>query len=241
MLLLLSTALAEPIPVTALETAAKITRVKVGVGAIFQAGGAFMDQPSHREQAGAAELLPFSAMGGLAPGIGASVDVRFFDIVGVEIDVLRSRDTAWSHYGVDGVDVPFRVSQPAWHVPILFKLHAPGPLLRPNIQLGAQVVLPIDTDLVVEGELPFELDAGAGAYSVWMAGLGLEVKLPIPGADIRIPLALRAGFNTPFSENATERALYALDADGYVRSMELETAWSYHAALTVGLTWYWPR
>lgn len=239
--LVLSSALADPLPVVALEKAAKVSRVKVGVGALGVAGGSFMTQPEDRALDGASEPLPYSAMAGFSPGYGASLDVRAFGVVGLEVDVIRSTDTALSHYLVNDQEVPFQVIQPAWHVPLLLKLHAPSPVIRPNLQLGAQLVLPIATNVEVEGNLPFALSAEAEPYLLWVAGVGAEVKLPIAGADIRLPISFRAGFNTPFNERAIDRALYGLDDEGYVTSMEMRSEWEVHGAVTAGLTWYWPR
>lgn len=240
-LFLLPAAFADPVPVTALETVAKVTRVKIGIGGIAQAGGAFMTQPSDRNLLGASELAPFSAMAGFSPGGGVSLDVRAFGIVGLEVDAIRSIDTGMSNYTVNDVEVPFRVTQPSVHVPVLLKVFMPTAVIQPNLQLGAQFIVPLETRLDVDGNLPFDLRASATPYMVWTVGLGAEVKLPIAGADIRLPIAARAGFNTPYSKSAADRAIYALDGEGYVTSMDMDSAWQYHGAVTAGLTWYWPR
>jgi hypothetical protein len=233
--------MADPLPVAALEKAVKITRVKVGIGGIAQAGGAFMTQPEDRSLLGASELAPFSAMAGFSPGMGVSLDVRAFNRIGLEVNAIRSIDTGLSHYTVNDVEVPFRVTQPSVHVPVLLKLSSAAPVFRPNLQVGAQFIVPLETQLTVDGDLPFDLAASADPYMVWVVGLGAEIKLPFKGADIRLPIAARAGFNTPYGRSAAERAIYALDAEGYVSSMDMDSAWQYHGSVTAGLTWYWPK
>ncbi|MCA9568377.1 MAG: outer membrane beta-barrel protein [Myxococcales bacterium] len=226
-LLLAPFASAEPIPVTALEAVAKVSPVKVGVGGVFQGGSPFTAGPS-------GDLL--TGLQGMSPGFGLSADVRALGIVGVEIDAIRSNDTGFTTFGAEDGE-SLEVRQPSWHVPVLLKLGLPSGPVRPNVQLGAQLIVPTESMLDVQGTSPFALAADASPYMTWTAGLGAEIALPF-GPDIRLPIAYRAAFDTPSSRAAGARALYALDPDSRVVLSESTTEWRYHGALTVGLA-YW--
>lgn len=232
--LLTQTALAEPIPVTALKTAAKAVPVKVGIGGVFQGGGAF-SQPSSLDGAGLAE-----AFSTLSPGYGVSFDVRVLGIVGVEIDAIHSRDSGRSPWVSEDDSGTVDLQRPSWHVPVVLKVGLPSPVVKPNLQLGAQLIVPTES-IFSTGGADFSVGAASQPYLTWVAGAGVEVKLPLGKADIRLPIAYRASIDSPQSRAASERVLYALDAEGALDGVEMGSDWRFRGSVTAGLTYYWPK
>lgn len=234
--LLTQAALAEPVPVTALKSAAKVAKVKVGVGGVFQGSGAFAHAPASLDGPGLAD-----AFSTISPGYGASFDVRVLDIVGLEIDAIRSQDAGISPWATATEEGTVAVTQPSWHLPILLKIHAPSPVVKPNLQLGAQLIVPTESVLSSGGDVDFDVGAISQPYLTWVAGLGVEIKLPFPKADLRIPIAYRAAIDSPQSRAASEQVLYALNAEGVLDDVEMGSDWRFHGSLTAGFTYYWPK
>ena len=212
--------------------------VALGVGAFFNAGGTFMTQPRDRDYPGLAGDLPFSGWAGFSPGVGGTIDFRVKDIVGLQVDLIRSQENAQSEYGINGEDIRFAVRHPAWHIPILLKAGIPSDVVSPVIFVGYHLVLPGDPDLPQPAGIPWQLSAKNSSYDLWMFGLGFEGKLPIDGVDLRIPFHLRGSVNTPFPDAAVERAEYTFVDGGVLQGMEYDLEWQYHAGITLGLTWY---
>jgi hypothetical protein len=223
---------------TALATAPPTERkVAVGVGAFFNAGGTFMTQPSDLSHPQVAEL-PFSGWAGFSPGGGVSFDVRFFDAIGLEIDVIRSVDQAQSEYTINNTDVRFGVRTPAWHIPILLKAGIPSNGVSPNIFLGALVVAPGEVDFPDVPGVPWEMTAQTSTYTRFMFGLGFEGRLPIDDVDIRIPFAIRGALAPGYPAAATDRATYDITPDNVLLSMDYDLRWQYHAGVTLGVAYY---
>lgn len=221
----------------ALATAPPTERpVAIGVGGFFNAGGTFMTQPRNLNHPEFQEL-PFSGWGGFSPGGGFSFDLRVKDAIGLEVDVIRSIDTAQSKYGINGTDVFFTARVPSWHVPILLKGGIPAKAVSPVLFVGVEVVIPGDIDLPQPEGLPWQITAQSETYMLWMFGLGFEGRLPIENVDIRVPFHIRGSVNAPYPDAALLRADYDIE-NGVLNSMEYDLSWQYHAGITLGLSYY---
>ena len=75
---------------------------------------------------------------------------------------------------------------------------------------------------------------GRGAFAF---GLGLEVNLPIPHADIRLPFSLRGNYNPGVKGTRDERANHQTNATNITRE-DFSTAWKFQATGTFGAAWH---
>ena len=69
---------------------------------------------------------------------------------------------------------------------------------------------------------------------MWTFGLGMEIKLPVPKADIRIPLTLRGSYNPGVEAKAIDR----LDGTPTASKATFKTEWQWNAAATLGVAYY---
>src|SRR5882724_2560586 len=103
--------------------------VEVGAGLIGIAGGNFQDKPDR----GPTDPDVNPGFGGLTIGGGLMFDVRFIDLIGLELDVIRSSDHGKGTYTFNGIQNKVTIGQGAWHIPILAKVTIPSPLVAPAI------------------------------------------------------------------------------------------------------------
>ncbi|MEZ4323287.1 MAG: hypothetical protein R3F61_37835 [Myxococcota bacterium] len=213
--------------------------VALGVGGFFNAGGTFMTQPPDRTIDGFAGELPYSGWGGFSPGGGVSLDFRVKDIVGIEVDFIRSIDQARSKYTVNNVDFPFEVKTPSWHIPIMLKLGIPSASVSPNLFIGVNNILPDkDIELETPAGLGWQLSAHSSSYQRLFFGIGFEGRLPIDGVDIRIPFSLRGSAAPSYPDSATDRATYDIGPGGLLIGMDYDLRWQYHAGIALGVAYY---
>jgi len=222
---LLSAAHADPLP------------VKGGVGLHALAGGTFLEVPLESEVDG--YIVPPQGWGGFGGGGGLTLEGRAFEAVGLELGVFRRNDVARSTFEFEGLQTPFQVNQPAWHIPILVKLTLPTGIVRPGLFGGGQFVIPGDPDITQPSELQTELSATSEPYKAWAFGFGLEFVpkgLPI---DLRVPLGLRGAYNTGVGPGADDRADYTFEG-ATLTAIDYRTVWSWHVAVTLGVAVFLP-
>lgn len=212
----------------------------VGVGVFFNAGGAFIQQPANRTHASFAGELPYSGMAGFSPGAGARLEALFYDVIGVEVQLIRAWDKVQSKYTINGVDVGFDVKQPAWHLPIHLQVGIPGRVMRAYVFGGVELVFPGTADFPQPAGVPWGMSGSAETWHQWSFGLGFEPKFNLSKIDLRFPIQLRGAASAPYSSVATERATYDIDDDGVLHSMHYELRWQYYASINLGLSWYFP-
>jgi hypothetical protein len=202
-----------------------------GAGLVVQAGGNFISKPD----AVAGIINPNPGFGGLTLGGGLMLDARLIPFLGLEVDVLRTNDKGSGDYTLNGNKFHITLSQGAWHIPILAKVVLPSPLLAPYAVLGPEYVSPSDPSAETDPKIPIG-NGGFSAFadSYWMitAGLGMEIKLPLPIVDLRIPISLRASFTPGASSKGTDRT--KLDAGTISYSSE----WQYAINLNAGAAIY---
>jgi hypothetical protein len=135
-----------PPPRPPLEKRRERRDVVIGAGLLGIAQVHWIDKPSDRAVSvggltGRDDTYPGFFGGDL--GWGVMIDVRFFELVGVELDVLKQTDRGSGTIEITGGGIPciirnngasttapshaydLTIGQPAWHVPVLAKLSIP--------------------------------------------------------------------------------------------------------------------
>lgn len=230
------------LPATPLVARADV--VEVGVGAIGGAGIIGLGKPSNTtSSAGGVTTQDATYPGffGSAVGAGASVDVRFFGFVGFEADLLATfTEKASGDLTVSGTKYELFVGQPAVHLPLLAKGILPLGAFRPFAAVGPEIVLPGTSSAEVTPlGLGTAIASHADRYAYVTVALGVEISLPIPTIDLRVPIALRGSFNPGTSDAIDDRRDVSLGPSGTVSRVTYRTEWQYQGALTVGLTtWF---
>jgi hypothetical protein len=214
--------------------------VQGGAGLHFHAGGTFMDQPLENVTDDG-YIVPAQGWGGFGGGGGLALEGRFFGFVGLEFDLIYRRDVARSTFTFGSSELPFQISQNAWHVPILLKFIMPKGAVRPNLFGGGEFILPGEPTITQPAGLETPLSASNAAYKAWAFGLGFEVvprDLPI---DLRFPITLRGAYNTGVGPTSGDRATYVIDeGSGVFESIDYTAVWQWHASVTLGVSFFFP-
>ena len=82
--------------------------------------------------------------------------------------------------------------------------------------------------------------AASDSYTALAFGLGLEINLPIPTADVRIPFSLKGNFNPGVGSTREERATHQVIA-GTPPNINVETfnaSWKFQAVANFGAKWH---
>lgn len=198
-----------------------------GVGLIGTAGGNFLDKPDNPPPG-------YPGFGGVTYGGGLMLDGRILDgILGLEGDVIRSVDKGSGTITVNGIDSKLKLGQGAWHVPILAKVTIPSPVVAPAFFLGPEIVFPSSAN--AELSTPLGTISGpqkADTYVMITGGLGVEIKVPLPILDLRIPIGLRASYNPSVSAKYSDRVTLVNGTARY------QSEWKYAVNLTAGAAIY---
>lgn len=224
-------------------TPAAAREFEIGAGPLFHAGGSFLTQPSDRTGGPNGAFLPYHGFAGFGPGGGIGLDLRWREVLGLEIDLIRSVDkvTGKSDYQERG-SVDIDIEQPALHVPIMLKGVLPAGWVRPSVLAGIELVRPGKATVTqeVRGGLPWNaaLAASADPYEMFLFGFGLEFALPIRGIDLRVPVSFRASINPRTPDSARELADWEFGSEGTPTKVNYHTEWQYHAAITAGLFYH---
>jgi hypothetical protein len=224
--------------------------VTVGGGVLGWTGANFLDEPGDQSIPGvpADDLsnAKYAGFAGTTLGFGFFTELRFFKYVGVELEVIPTHDKGSasmteSTNGTKTAEYKVRIWSDAMHVPLLLKGVLPGELVSGNIFLGPEFVIPeklVDSGPssgieVQSGATSAQYFASGSTYTMFTFGLGLEINLPIPGVDIRLPLAIRGGYNPGVSDTRTDRATYVVQS-GKVTETTTKTEWKWEALGTFG-------
>lgn len=137
---------------------------------------------------------------------GLMADLRLVKVIGIEIDLARTWVGAKSQIpGMNPIlpgapEISFEQWQ--WQVALLPKFALPIPIIAPFIAIGPEFVfpdgqpLPPATNIKVNPNVPgVNLFAHADPYTLLTGLVGVEIKLPIPKIDIRIPVGARLSYN----------------------------------------------
>ncbi len=205
-----------------------------GGGGWLNFGGTFMTQPPDNKDGGDVGM-PYNGFAGFSPGFAVGGDVLWRGIAALELDLLLNHDVGISEFTFDGVSYRWRIKQWALHVPLLVKVGTPTGPARPWLALGNELVFPLGTQVETPNfPEPTAITAKAGFYDLWTAGIGMDVLLPIDGADLRVPVTLaRASYNPSVPLSAFDRATYTDLAAGAV-GIEYVAEWEIHASVALG-------
>jgi hypothetical protein len=247
--------LAPALLLAATEGEARADLISFGIGPMVAAGGTFLDKPSDKTYpigGGRQEfLIAYPGFGGASVGGGLMADVRVLGFVGLEVDFIKKTDKG--HGDIDltlngtKTTTTVEIAHDAWHIPVLLKGSIPLPLLAPFIVIGPEFVRTSNATAspdVVAGGTVVKTDATTSNYTMWTAGLGAEVKLPIPGLDIRIPISFRGSYYK-VSDAMEGRVTYGYNLvnvggqQGYTPTGQtFNVQWKYQALATLGAAIY---
>ena len=203
--------------------------MEFGAGLIGIAGGNFQDKPDRAT--GQPDVNP--GFGGLSIGGGLLLDVRFAKLIGLELDVIRSGDHGTGTVTFNGYSSKVTIGQGAWHLPILAKVTIDTPVVAPAFFLGPEIVIPSTSSTSVEPPLLSGVfTQKADTYVMLTFGAGVEIKLPLPVIDLRIPIGLRGSFAPGVSSSWSDRTTVTLGGIQY------RSEWKFAVNATLGAALY---
>lgn len=213
---------------------------KGGVGVIGAFGGNFLDKPGEKRLPDGnggrtAGEVSYPGFGGVTGGFGLAFDARFLGLVGVEVDVIRMTNKGHANPDISGQSYEINISHDAWHIPVLLKGSLPLPLISPYAVVGVEFVQTSNAKADISKPF-YTVDARTDNYRFFTAGLGLEIKLPIPSVDVRIPFSLRGSYYNP-GDNVEDRADYSLNGNT-ITKVTYNTQWKWQALATLGAQIY---
>ncbi|HEU4409743.1 MAG TPA: hypothetical protein VFS43_31105 [Polyangiaceae bacterium] len=216
--------------------AAAIEPVTFGVGVLAGVGGNFLDKPGDRQYAGTLDTL-YPGYAGFSAAVGASVETRLLGVVGLEIDLLTSSDYGKGDITFNNREYTVEVGQRSWHLPVLAKGVLPLPVIAPFVVFGPEFVFASDAEASVDPSgYPAAVSAHNDGYTLLTAGLGLEIKPPIPKLDLRIPFSLRASLNPNTPDTIGGRVRYGGGTPLTATSADYLSEWKYRAYAMVGVS-----
>jgi hypothetical protein len=174
----------------------------VGAGLFGMVGGNFQQKPT---RAGfEPDVNP--GFGGVTGGGGLMIDSRFFDMIGLELDIIRSSDHGGGDVTFNGVTTHVNIGQGAWHFPILAKLTFPAPMIQASLFIGPEIVSPSKDSVSTDpAAAAIGFAQTVDTYVMLTFGGGVEIKLPLPVVDVRIPITIRGSWAPGVSDKFAER------------------------------------
>ncbi len=223
---------------------AKGDTFKFGAGLGGVIGGNFLDKPSDKtlvatdgRQVGPYTFYPGFA--GMTAGGGLMLDARFINLLGIEADVFRTSDKGSGDLSIGGYKLHITLGQSAWHVPVLAKLAVPAPIVSPVFFVGPEFVFPGSASLTVDNPGLPPMKATASNYTMITFGAGLEIKLPLPALDLRIPFQLRGSVNPGTSGKLRDRVNATARPPTYGAQVNsIKSEWKFQAVATLGAELY---
>lgn len=207
--------------------------VEPGVGLMGGYGYGFIAKPEHREQ-----HSWYPGFAGPTSSFGLAFDLRILKFVGLEIDILKSSYSGKGDFELNGKKVgETKISHDATNIPVLVKGVFPSPLLAPYAFLGIEFVKVSNASAEFAPEpgvvlqQKFITGGYADDYKFVTFGVGAEIKLPVPGMDLRVPISIRGSYHK-VSDQSTDR----VKADG--NDFKIQTEFQYRLTANVGVQYY---
>jgi hypothetical protein len=227
-----------------------------GIGPLFGLGGAAaVDYDASSQVSGLPQGIG-PGLGGPYGSFGVMTEARIVKAIGVEFDYMRTAVSASAPIplSVAGTPIDFgtvNVKFSQWHheLALLGKLAIPIPIVAPIFGAGATFVFPDVAMLDVSPALPTGVTIGTkqANWVYFTAVAGIELKLPIPKIDIRIPVLARFNWNvTSATCKANPTALDPpcnLEVSANLGppptlSVTYNTSWKYQVGATAGIAVY---
>ena len=222
---------------------------EIGLGARLTANANFLDQPSDRTFTPAAQTsgrsadpvtFPYPGFAGLGGGFGLSLGYMYRGRLGCEVDATITYDQASGTYKeIEGRRSDLTLSHWALHVPVMLKGALPYPRWRPFIMAGPEIVLPWGAGATLEQDILVNpIRARADRHVLLALALGAEIRLPVRGYDVRVPVSLRGSYNPKTPPKAKDRVDgIEQGADG--GELVFLAEWQWQVRVTAGVTlWF---
>ena len=212
------------------STAWALPGVDIGLGVFGLAGASIIDQVSGGSEADKA----YPGFAGTRTGIGFTLEARVLGMLGIEAGYIKSSDKGSGDIKFGAYDVSASLGQTATHIPVVLKFVLPIPVFKPFALVGIDYVSPDACEATLKtGGVTIPTTCYNASYSMWTAGIGAEIALPIPGLDIRIPFSVRGSKHRDFGDTmAADRGTITLETSP--RSANLRSEWRYDVYGTVG-------
>jgi hypothetical protein len=209
--------------------------LEFGAGALLALGtsGASEPAPSRYTLPRSGDTVEQGAALGVSYGAGLALEVRGYDVVGLNVGALYRRDSLTSDVEQAGEDTKLSLSASALHIPILLRGLYPLESFTPFVQLGAEVVIPGLGEAKVEPEGAHRAVASTDPHTFLVAGAGVELQSASLGG-LRPSAALSFGFRPSRSDDLVDRVT-VLPSDAVVH----DASPSWQATLTLGVAYFW--
>jgi hypothetical protein len=203
---------------------------ELSAGVLALGGLGWIDRPSPDELTlpRSGQRLRYGALSGFVYGGGLSAEARFFEVAGLEIDGLLSRDYVSGDVDFGASAAHLRVGQTSLHLAVLGKGVLPLGSLAPYVAFGPEFVFPGLPGN--EAEPPLRGVATAERYTLLTVGAGVELTLH-ERLGLRAPLGLRFGFAPGLGDDLADR-VRPLPSDAVITTSEVR----YQLIATAGMT-----
>ncbi len=209
--------------------------LKFGAGVMAGAGGNFLDKPGDRQYGAETDTL-YPGFAGTSAAFGIFAEARLLGVVGLELELLTSSDRGKGTVTLNNREYDIEIGQRSFHLPVLAKAVLPLPVLAPFVVFGPEFVFSSDADASASpSSYPAAVSARHDGYTLLTAGLGLEIKPPIPKLDLRIPFSLRASLNPGTPDEIGGRVRYGGGGVLTATSASYLSEWKYRAYATIGV------
>ncbi|MEE2789971.1 MAG: hypothetical protein VX589_21695 [Myxococcota bacterium] len=237
------------------EAPNQIREVEVGVTAFGFVTGSFIDEAPDGNTIQRGNILidvPYGGFAGVGGGGGLGLSAMWRGIIGLELQAFASSESAEGTLTqtMTGAKTTLNIDQFRWHFPVLLKIAAPTSSVRPHAFIGFDFVTAGDASLDVSPTYlvnPFSVKSDA--YTALRFGLGMEIMLPVPGVDLRIPINFAGNYNYGLGDglepdritlgcSQTSTTVSTPFDPSQCTRIEYGSAWKYQAQFTLGLAYY---
>ena len=205
--------------------------------------GSFISEPPEDEKVIDNYQIPYGGFAGVGGGWGLTLSATWEEWVGLELGLLSVSASGEGKINVGPGAITHEVTTSSIHIPILLVLSAPFESVKPQLFFGPSWVLPNEISFETSPENIAEVfNARGDSYFAWHFGFGLEIRLPISGIDLRIPVRLHGIYNPEVGDSIDSRiATFAVSPQTASSPAESRTdyliEWEWQAAVSLGLSY----
>ena len=206
--------------------------------------GSFISEPPEDEKVIDNYQIPYGGFAGIGGGWGLTLSATWEEWVGLELGLLSVSAAGEGKINVGPGVITHEVTTSSIHIPLLLVLSAPFESVKPQLFVGPSWVIPNDMSFETSPEniVGANFDARGDTYFAWHFGFGLEIRLPISGVDLRIPVRLHGIYNPAVGDSIDSRiATFAVSPQTASSPEESRTdyliEWEWQAAVSLGLSY----